>query len=63
MHRFILNEQQCINVRDLVDNLTIPGESLFEWCDKNCQGRFWIGMGFCKFELEEDATLFRLTWT
>ena len=56
-----------VKVRDPVDNYPILQEDsrslLFKWCEDNCRGRFWIGMGFGKFELEEDATLFRLTWT
>lgn len=56
-----------VKVRDPVDNLHILRESsrdlLFEWCKDNCRGGYWIGMGFGKFELTEDATLFRLTWT
>lgn len=37
-------------------------DELFDWCKNNCRGRFWIGMGFGQFEMEEDAVLFSLTW-
>lgn len=51
---------------DSVDNMTVFRNSnrltLEDWCKENCKGQYWIGMGFGKFELEEDATLFRLTW-
>jgi hypothetical protein len=30
---------------------------LFNWCDENCQGRFWVGMGFMDFELDDDYVL------
>jgi hypothetical protein len=35
---------------------------LFDWCDANCQGRFWVGMGFGRFEHKDDAVLFELSW-
>ena len=34
----------------------------FEWCEHHCKGRYWVGMGFVRLELDEDVTLFRLTW-
>lgn len=37
-------------------------DMLFFWCQDNCKGKYWIGMGFGKFELQEDATLFALRW-
>lgn len=37
-------------------------DMLFDWCSLQCRGRYWIGMGFARFELEEDALLFRLSW-
>lgn len=37
-------------------------DMLFDWCSSQCRGRYWIGMGFGRFELEEDALLFRLRW-
>lgn len=53
-------------VRDPVDGGKVlrdeSRDQLFLWCADNCQGRFWIGMGFGKFELEEDALLFNLRW-
>lgn len=56
-----------VKVRDPVDNCSVLRNSsrdlLFEWCAQNCRGKFWIGMGFGKFELDEDAVLFKLTWT
>lgn len=38
-------------------------DMLFDWCRDNCRGRYWIGMGFGRFEFEDDALLFRLGWT
>lgn len=38
-------------------------EMLFKWCEENCQGSYWIGMGFGQFELDEDALLFKLRWS
>ena len=37
-------------------------EMLFQWCNINCKGKFWIGMGFGKFEYDEDRILFTMTW-
>jgi hypothetical protein len=55
-----------IYVRDPVDRGVIlrdnSRDELFAWCRTNCQGRFWVGMGFGQFELEEDAMLFALRW-
>jgi hypothetical protein len=30
---------------------------LFEWCDNNCVGRYWVGMGFIDFECADDFVL------
>jgi len=53
-------------VRDPVDRGSILRETsrdlLFEWCRENCEGHYWIGMGFGEFELQNDATLFALRW-
>ncbi len=35
---------------------------LAEWCEHNCQGRYWVGMGLVDFEHEDDALLFRMRW-
>lgn len=55
-----------IYVRDPTDNRPVIREAnrtmLFEWCKENCRGRFWIGMGFGQFEIEEDAAMFALRW-
>lgn len=37
-------------------------DMIYSWCKENCQGAFWVGMGFGDFESENDAVLFRLTW-
>lgn len=54
-------------VRDPIDNSHVFSDStrdmLFNWCDENCTGRYWVGMGFGMFELQEDATLFKLRWS
>lgn len=69
LHRQIdwLKTSTKVKVKDPVDGLGILRDSsrelMFAWCDNNCKGEFWIGMGFGKFELEQDAILFRLTWT
>ncbi len=56
-----------IKVRDPIDHGSILRESsrdlLFEWCQENCEGHYWIGMGFGEFELESDSILFMLRWT
>jgi hypothetical protein len=48
-------------VKDPVDGGKVLKNSsrdiLFEWCDKNCSGRYWVGMGFIDFELVSDYTL------
>ena len=48
-------------VRDPIDGGRILRDSsremLFGWCDEHCQGRFWVGMGFMDFELDEDYVL------
>jgi hypothetical protein len=55
-----------IYIRDPVDNGTIlrnnSRDMLFLWCKENCQGRFWIGMGFGQFEFNEDSIIFKLRW-
>lgn len=60
------NEAIRIYVRDPTDRGRVLRESnrdiLFAWCRENCRGRFWIGMGFGQFELEEDAVAFSLRW-
>lgn len=56
-----------VKVRDPTDGMQILSDDtramLFNWCKDNCQGRYWIGMGYGEFELETDSILFRLTWT
>lgn len=37
-------------------------DMLFDWCEESCRGRFWVGMGFGRFEFEDDALLFKLRW-
>jgi hypothetical protein len=37
-------------------------DEMWVWCRTNCMGRFHIGIDFGRFELEEDATLFKLRW-
>jgi surfactin synthase thioesterase subunit len=53
-------------VRDLIDGgHVLRNESrdrLWKWCEQNCKGRYWIGMGFGTFELDEDAILFNMVW-
>jgi hypothetical protein len=53
-------------IRDPIDNGRVMRDdtrnTVFEWCFENCNGKFWVGMGFGRFELEEDATLFKLRW-
>jgi hypothetical protein len=55
-----------IFVRDPIDNGKVLREEnravLFDWCEANCQGRYWVGMGFVRLELDEDIMLFRLRW-
>lgn len=55
-----------IRIRDPIDNGLVlrnsTREELFAWCGENCSGAYWVGMGFAEFELEQDATLFRLVW-
>ncbi len=54
-------------VKDPIDNGNVlrdqSRDMLIDWCSDNCRGRFWIGMGFGRFEFEDDALLFRLGWT
>ena len=35
---------------------------LQNWCEKHCEDRYWIGMGFGQFKSEKDAALFLLRW-
>jgi hypothetical protein len=55
-----------IRIKDPIDSGRIlraeSRDRLFAWCDTNCQGRFWVGMGFGRFELKDDAVLFELSW-
>ncbi len=37
-------------------------DKIFEWCEKHCEDRYWIGMGFGMFKSEKDAALFLLRW-
>lgn len=30
---------------------------LFDWCDSHCAGRFWVGVAFMDFELDEDYVM------
>ena len=36
---------------------------LSDWCAKNCKGKYRIGLGYGSFEFQEDAILFKLTWS
>jgi len=55
-----------VYIKDPVDGMSILSndnrEMLYKWCEENCQGPFWIGMGFGMFIEEEDASLFALRW-
>ncbi len=55
-----------IYINDPIDNgKTLRDSSrdmFFNWCEEHCIGKYWVGMGFCEFELEDDVTLFKLTW-
>lgn len=55
-----------IFVRDPIDNGKVLREEsrarLFDWCELNCHGRYWVGMGFVRLELDEDVVLFKLMW-
>lgn len=55
-----------IFVKDPVDNGKVLREEnravLFEWCETNCSGRYWVGMGFVRLELNEDIVLFKMRW-
>ena len=55
-----------IFVRDPTDNGKVLRDEnrakLFEWCENNCHGRYWVGMGFVRLELDEDVLLFKLSW-
>jgi hypothetical protein len=48
-------------LRDPIDGTRVLREStrddLFDWCEQHCSGRFWVGMGFMDFELDEDYVL------
>jgi hypothetical protein len=37
-------------------------DHMFDWCADNCRGKFWIGMGFGRFELQKDAVAFSMRW-
>lgn len=67
-HEKLLFDQSIgtqIFVRDPIDNGKVLREEsrakLFEWCELNCHGRYWVGMGFVRFELDEDVMLFKLS--
>jgi len=69
LERFMLNDDESghyVWVKDPVDGgQVLRNETrniMFDWCYENCQGKYWIGMGFGRFELDQDAVLFRLTW-
>lgn len=32
-------------------------DSIRDWCNKNCQGCYFVGINFITFELEEDFVL------
>lgn len=53
-------------IRDPIDHGNIlrdeSRDMLFDWCEQTCRGRFWIGMGFGRFEYDDDALMFRLRW-
>lgn len=55
-----------IFIRDPIDNGKVLREEsrarLFDWCELNCHGRYWVGMGFVRLELDEDVVLFKLMW-
>ena len=52
-------------VRDLIDEQPIlrrqTRDFLEHWCEENCQGKYWVAMGFIDFELVCDYTLAVLT--
>lgn len=37
--------------------------SIRDWCDKNCQGCYFVGFSFISFELEEDFVLAKLRFS
>ena len=45
-------------VRDPVDGshvlCNVSRDKFFDWCELYCIGRYWVGMGFIDFELEDD---------
>ena len=55
-----------VYVRDPIDQGKVfrnkTRDMFFDWCNENCTGRYWVGMGFGMFELQDDATLFKLRW-
>lgn len=63
---FVDFEPIRVYIRDPIDKGIIlrsnTRDELFLWCRQNCRGRYWIGMGFGQFELEDDAILFSLCW-
>jgi len=38
-------------------------EEISMWLSEHCTKHYFQGPWFCQFESQEDATLFRLTWT
>lgn len=52
-------------INDPIDGSAILRESsrqMFDnWCEEHCSGRFWVGMGFIDFELQEDWALATLS--
>jgi hypothetical protein len=56
-----------VYIRDPIDHSRVLRNDtrtmLFNWCNDNCKGKYWVGMGFGMFELENDATLFKLRWS
>jgi hypothetical protein len=51
----------CLWLRDPISNRRILSDEtrkvLSEWCDKNCQGRYRVGMCYVDFELDSDFCL------
>ena len=64
--RLLFGDGIQVYVNDPVDGhkvfRNLSRDMLFDWCEENCTGRYWVGMGFGKFELQDDATLFKLRW-
>jgi hypothetical protein len=61
-----IRDQHTVWVRDPIDGGRVlrdaSRDQMFEWCEANCTGRYWIGMGFGRFELADDALLFSMRW-